>query len=297
MTHAHLIATLPVANILGEGVQWNPRDGAFWWTDIQSRRLYRHHLASGETRVFETPERLCAFAFIDGRDGMMAAFETGFALYDPETGALDWRHRPESGDTGRRFNDGRTDRQGRFWVGTLVEDAAKAGGGSTAALYRLDRDGSLERMVEDVAISNGLCWSPDSSLLYFADSPTQKIRVFDFNAAAGTLANPRLFAEMAPGNYPDGAIIDAEGHMWTAQWGGSRVLRYRPDGTLAYELTLPVEQPTCVAFGGPDMDILCVTSARDGLSEAALETQKEAGHTFLFKMDVQGLAEIPYQMY
>lgn len=292
---AKLIATLPVANILGEGVQWNPRDGSFWWTDIHGKRLYRHHLASNQTSFIATPERVGTFAFLAGDDRLMVAFETGFALFHPVTGALDWKHRPEAGGTGRRFNDGRVDRQGRFWAGTLVENADKAGENS-AALWRLDRDGSLHRMLDGVSIANGLCWSPDSTILYFADSPTQKISRFDFDAATGAMTNRRLFAHTAPGHYPDGAIIDAEGHMWSAQWGGHKVLRLDPTGAVRTVLEMPVEQPTCIAFGGPDLSIACVTSARDGLSPAALESQPAAGHAFLYQMDVKGLAELPYSM-
>lgn len=289
-----LLKVLPVANNLGEGVQWNATDGAFWWTDIHSRHLYRHHLDSAETSRFDMPERLCAFAFINGAARrILAAFETGIAVYDIDTGDIDWRHRVEPSGTGRRFNDGRTDRQGRFWVGTMVEDAAKAGEAS-ASLYRLDLDGSLHRMLDGIAISNGLCLSPDSRTLYFADSPTGHIDRFDFDPALGAIANRTRLAQMEPCQYPDGAVVDAEGFIWTAQWGGGRVLRLRPDGVIDREIALPAAQVTCVAFGGPDLDVICVTSAREGLNDAALATQPEAGNVFLFKGDVRGLIEARY---
>jgi L-arabinonolactonase len=291
-----LIDVIPAANILGEGVQWNADDGAFWWTDIQARQIWRRCLRSGDHQIFTVPERVGSFAFVAGHARrIVAAFETGVGLYDLESGKLEWLHRLETLGSGRRGNDGRTDRNGRFWFGTMVEDAAKVGTAS-ASLYRLDRDGSLHRLLGDIAISNGLCFSPTSHALYFADSPTRRIRRFAFNATVGTLAGPEeAFAETPEGHYPDGATIDSAGHLWSAQWGGWQVVRYRPDGSLERTLRLPVEQPTCLAFGGERLDTLCIVSARDGLSPAALQKQPQAGHAFLYHVDVAGLPEVRYQ--
>ena len=290
---ASLIRVLPVANILGEGVQWNAADQAFWWTDIHARRLYRHHLATDSTRHWDLPERLGSFCFPAAGPGIIAAFETGFARFDPETGDLAWLHRPEAGGTGRRFNDGRVDRQGRFWAGTMVEDAAKAGAG-TASLWCLDRDGSLHRRVDGIAISNGLGWSVDGTLLHLADSVPGTVTRYRQDTATGALSDPTPWLQLPPGDSPDGATVDGEGGYWSAIWGGSRLSRYRPDGTEDGRILLPVTQPTCVSFGGPGMDVLCVTSARDGLSPGALAAQPQAGHIFLFQGPVRGLEEGRY---
>lgn len=284
-------AILPVGNILGEGIRWNVADQAFWWTDIQARRLYRHHLASGETTSVATPERLCCFAFVEDDTRLIAAFETGIAFFDGATGAVDWLHRPEAGDTGRRFNDGGVDRQGRFWAGTMCETAPHG----SAALFRLDAAGALTRQIEGVAIANGACWSPDGRRFHFADSPRQTITAYDVDPATGDLANPTLFAAITGEAYPDGATIDAEGHMWSAHWAGGRVVRYHSGGDVATTIALPVTQPTCCAFGGPDLDILAVTSARDELSAEALAAQPLAGHVFLFRPGATGIEEPRYR--
>ncbi len=284
-------AILPVGNLLGEGIQWNAADQAFWWTDIQTCRLYRHDLASNETTSFATPERLCCFAFAEGDPRILAAFETGIAWFDVATGAVEWLHRPEFGTTGRRFNDGGVDRQGRFWAGTMCEAAPHG----TAALFRLDAAGTLTRQIEGVAIANGACWSPDGRRFHFADSPRQTITAYDLDPSTGDLSNPTRFATLTGEAYPDGATIDADGHLWSAHWAAGRVVRYRPDGGIDRTLDLPVTQPTCCAFGGPDLDVLAVTTARDDLPAAALAAQPLAGHVFLYRPGVTGLEEPRYR--
>lgn len=284
------MAVLPVANILGEGVRWNVADLSFWWTDIQSRWLFRHDPATGAIGHFALPERLGAFSFIAGDDGLICAFETGFARFWPESGRIIWLHKVEEAGSGRRLNDGRTDPFGRFWAGSMVEDATSAGENS-AALWCLDGDGSLRKMRGGIAISNGLCSSPDGARLYFADSPTRQIRWFDPCTDSGFDGAGTLFAETSPGAYPDGAAVDAEGCLWVALWGGGRIARFSPDGELLLELPVPASQPTCVSFGGPALDMLCITSARDGLSQPALLAEPEAGHVFLFRVGVRGLPE------
>ncbi len=291
---ADLITALPVANLLGEGVLWNAADGAFWWTDIQARRLYRHHLASGETESFPTPERLCCFAFMAGDARLLAAFESGVALFDHRTGAIERLAKPTLFRGGRRLNDGRVDRQGRFWVGTMCEGDGGAKDGS-AALYRFGANRRLERQLKDVTISNGLCWSPDGTRMYFADSPRQTITAFAFDPASGTISDPQPFAKTTGDAFPDGATVDAEGHLWSAQWGGSQVVRYGPDGAISGVLPVAASRATCLAFGGPDLDMILVTTARDGMSTAELEREPQAGHAFLYRARVRGLEEVAYR--
>lgn len=288
-----LLDIIPCQNILGEGVQWNHRDQSVWWTDIQGSKLYRHQPSTQELQQWSTPERVGCFAFVQRDSRLLVAFDSGFAWLDLPTGHCEWIARPESGVPGNRFNDGRVDRQGRFWAGSLVEEALSKN--QQAALYCLDHRQSVRRHLTGLKISNSLCWSPDSSKLYHADSPGHCIQVYDFEPVAGTLANPRVFASLPDNMEPDGACIDAEGYLWNAQWGGSRVVRYAPDGSIDRLLQLPVTQPTCVAFGGPDMDWLLITSARKGLSAQALAAQPEAGSVFIYQTDVQGLPENWYR--
>ena len=286
-----LIDIVPVGHLHGEGVQWNADDGCLWWTDISGCALHRYALEQRQLHSWATPERLGCFAFVEGDARLLAAFASGFALFDPATGRVEWLDRCEPAGSGRRFNDGRVDRQGRFWAGTMVEDAAVAGPYS-AALYCLGADGRAQPRETGVGIANGLCWSPDGHTLYFADSPRHAIYAYDFDVDSGRIGNRRQFARTGPGVEPDGSCVDAEGCLWNAQWGAGRVLRYAPDGRVLETLETPgALQPTCVAYAGPALDLLCVTSARVGLAPAALAAQAHAGDLFVYQAGVRGLRE------
>lgn len=286
-----LVTTVPTACHLGEGPLWNQRDGTLWWTDILESRLYRFDPASGAVEAIDTPERLCSYAFLPQGDRILAAFETGLAYFDVETKSLEWLDRPETLGSGRRFNDGRTDNQGRFWVGSMVENEAKVGP-DTGVLFRFDRNG-LSAEAVCVSISNSLCTSPDGRTLYFADTPKQLIFAFDLDPDSGAISNKRIFAEVTEG-YPDGAVVDEEGCLWSARWGGGEVVRHAPDGRVVSRLKVPASQPTCPAFGGPDRKTLFVTSAKEGLDAAALAKDPEAGNLFVYQADVAGLPVVPF---
>ena len=287
---ARLLEVLPFANLHGEGVQWNGADGCLWWTDITGCALHRWHLESRALTSYRTPERLGCFAFVEGGARLLAAFASGFAWFDPGSGEVAWIDRREPAGSGRRFNDGRVDRQGRFWAGTMVEDATIAAP-SSAALFCLDDAGVHERET-GVGIANGLCWSPDGRTMYFADSPRRAIYAYDFDADSGVPCNRREFARTAPGVEPDGSCIDAEGALWNARWGGGEVVRHAADGRVLERVGTPgAGQPTCVAFAGPELNLLCVTSARLGLDAAALAAQPHAGHLFVYETTTRGLPE------
>lgn len=281
------------ADTLGEGVQWDAATQSVWWTDIQAARLLRYDWRSERLEVHELPERLGAFALTNEPDVILAAFASGFARYNLRTRARDWLDRPELGYTGTRFNDGRVDRNGRFWCGTMVE--ANAATDETrrpakGSLYCLEA-GVARRKLSGIGISNSLCWNVAGDTLYFADSRERTIWAFDYDAGTAALSNRRVFARTGNDAVPDGSCVDAEDCLWNAEWGGGRVTRYRPDGRIDLKLELPVSQPTCVAFGGPDLDRLLITSARDGLSERRLAEEPQAGHLFVFAAGVRGLRE------
>lgn len=225
-----LIETVTVKNTLGEGVIWNSRSSTIWWTDIESCRLYCYDLRSKEHKYYFTPERLCSFAFTTNKDWLIVAFESGFAYYNPLNEEVRWITRPQVDQPHIRFNDGRVDRQGRFWAGTMVEDQIDER--EKGCLYRLDPDGKAIPVLGDLLIPNSLCWSPDSRKLYFADSVANRIDQYDFDAISGTLSNRETFAKTPDHIYPDGSIIDKDGYLWNAQWGASRVVRYAPDGEI-----------------------------------------------------------------
>jgi L-arabinonolactonase len=289
MKKVELINIINCQNLLGEGVQWNSQDQSFWWTDILSKKIYRYQLANNDLQEWSLPERLGCFAFVDNKTEILAAFESGFAWYQIANGECEWISKPEAHWQGNRLNDGRCDRQGRFWSGSITEQ--KNHPSQSAGLFCLDSTLKTSQHLNGLRISNALCWSRDSSKIYHADSPSQSVRVYDFDANTGRLGDSRIFAQTEAGVEPDGACVDADDYVWNAQWGGSRVVRYSPDGATDFVLPMPVSQATCVAFGGDDYSILAVTSARIGLDDTALELQPDAGNLFIFKTTFTGLPE------
>jgi L-arabinonolactonase len=274
MKKVELIKIIKCQNVLGEGVQWNAANNSFWWTDILSKKLYRYQLANDHLQEWELPERLGCFAFADNTSDILAAFESGFAWYDVMTGDCEWISKPEAHWQGNRLNDGRCDRQGRFWAGSIMEESNHPS--QSAGLFCLDTKLKTSQHLVGLRISNALCWNRDSTKMYHADSPSQTLRVYDFDAVTGRLGNSKVFAQTEAGVEPDGA---------------SRLVRYAPDGATDFVLKMPVSQATCMAFGGDDYSILAVTSARIGLSDDALASQPEAGNLFIFKTDFRGLPE------
>jgi sugar lactone lactonase YvrE len=185
-----------------------------------------------------------------------------------------------------RFNDGATDPQGRVWVGSMCTDEASPIG----TLYRLEHHGTLASVLPGVTISNGLGWSPDGGTLYYVDSPTKRIDVLDFTPATGQVSGRRAFADLASASgVPDGLTVDAEGGVWVAVNGSGALHRYAPDGRLDQVVSLPVTHPTSVAFGGPDLGDLYVTTAREPLSPAEREEQPLAGRLMRLRPGPAGI--------
>jgi len=299
--NAALIAEIPVHNLLGEGVQWRAEDSAVWWTDILGCCLYRCQWPSLQIERFEMPEPLCSFAFIDQREEVLAAFASGLAILNVKTGERDWLQSFDTRGDCLRLNDGRADRQGRFWCGSMVKDmqtAARADG--ELFCFAANENYTASVRERDVWISNGLCWSPDSRAMYFADSPRQTIYRYDFEGDSGIMSNRRVFAKTPDGAYPDGANVDAQGRLWSAHWGASQVVCYDLEGRPIAHVNTPASQPSCIAFGGEDLDLLFVTSARQDLSEEQLQSEPSAGNLFVFELpkhwQARGLAESLVQL-
>jgi L-arabinonolactonase len=287
---AKLVHVVEVGNTLGEGVLWDELGQKVWWTDIQERLLYRYDPLRDSLEKFKLPERLCSFGFVEGSERIVAAFESGFAFYHPDSDQLEWIARPLQAASKVRFNDGRVDRRGCFWAGSMVEGQGRPNG----KLYCLQR-GQLREHLQGIAISNSLCFSPDGRHLYFADTPQCTIHRYDMEPASGALRNQAVYVRTPAGAFPDGSNVDSAGYIWNAQWGASRVVRYAPEGSESGSIELPVTQPTCVAFGGAGLDHLFVTTAREDLSAGALSMQPKAGHLFIYKVSATGLAEPRYR--
>lgn len=255
--HSELIEIISVGNTLGEGVLWDPVGQRTWWSDIQERRLFRYDPRSRALETFHLPERLGCFGFIKDSDKIVAAFESGFALYHPESAQLQWVARPEHDASNVRFNDGRIDRRGRFWAGSMVEGEGEA----KAKLYCLDGS-EVTVCLTGISISNSICFSPDGKHLYFADSPRRMIVRYDIDAVSGTMGNRQTFAKTPKGAFPDGANVDAEGYLWSAHWGAAESCATRPTDRLVLPLRSPRPRSlVSLSVGRPS---ICCLSLRHG---------------------------------
>ncbi len=277
---------LDVKNVLGEGVLWDARIGSAVWTDIQSACFWQWQ-PGGEPIGFPLPQRLGSIALTQTPGTYLGGFEHGFARFTPTTGAFEMLAPVTAEHAHLRLNDGRVDRSGTFWAGSMVE----AKGQPLGSLWRYDGDGKATAFFDDIIIPNSLCWTRNGTQMYFTDTMTQTIRRYVFEADKGPIGNPEIFATTSGARYPDGSCIDAEDHLWNAQWASGEVVRYRPDGSIERRIALPVTQPSCVTFGGPDLNLLLVTTARQSLSDEALRQQPLAGALFVFETDVTGLPE------
>jgi sugar lactone lactonase YvrE len=269
---------------VGEGPVWDDRALVLWWVDIKTPRLFRFDPASGENRAWPMPERIgCVIPREAG--GLVGAFKTGFKWIDPKTGTVTPITDPEPDRPGNRFNDGKCDRFGRLFAGTMDDAEVE----STGTLYRLDPDLRVHVVRRGVQLSNGLDWSPDDRLMYYTDSPRRLIWVYDYDRDRGVLANERVFARIPDdAGVPDGLCVDAEGFVWSAHWGGSRITRYAPDGGIDRVLEMPVPQPSSCTFGGPGLATLYVTSAAIGMTEADFAKAPHGGGLFAVEVGVRG---------
>lgn len=277
----------PSSCFLGEGPTWLAREGRLAWVDILAPALHLGDPATGHFVTHPMPELIGAVVPA-ASGGFVAAMQGGFRRIDPGTGAVTEIASPEAGQPGNRFNDGKCDRRGRFWAGTLAIDTTPDQG----ALWRLDPDASVRRMESRVHVSNGLGWSPDDRVFYFTDSGRRTIWAYDFDLEKGTIANRRVFASLGEGEgTPDGLTVDAEGHVWVAVWDGWRLIRYAPDGSVERVVALPVPRPTSVAFGGEGFRTLFVTTARIRLSAQMLSEAPLSGSVLALEPGVAGLPE------
>ncbi len=278
---------------LGESPMWQPEQGALWWCDITGHRLNRWVMAGGrhDQWAFETDVACCAPLL--GGD-LLLGMRDGLWRFDPVSGRRERLAAPPYDTAHERFNDGKADSHGRFWVGTIFEPREPA----RAALYRYG-SGKLDRVAGDITVSNGLAWSPDGRTMYWSDTRSHRIFAFDFDATEGSVRRQRVFASFpvktagtdlaSYGGRPDGAAVDGEGAYWVAMYEGQRLLRLAPDGSLLRELPLPVRCPTMPCFGGPDLRTLFITTARDKRPAAELAAQPDAGGVLMLRVDVPGL--------
>ena len=281
------------ASLLGESPMWHPDEGALWWCDIPGYKLNRWHAATEAHRQWAFESEVACCAPMQG-GALLLAMRDGLWRFDPATGQRERLAAPPYDPAQERFNDGKADPQGRFWVGTIYEPRSPA----QAALYRYENC-RLEQVASGITVSNGLAFSPDGRTMYWSDTTSHQIFALDFNAHDGAVSNRRVFAQFAAkqpfqdladyGGRPDGAAVDAEGAYWVAMFEGQRLLRLSPQGQVLHELKLPVRCPTMPCFGGADLRTLFITTSREKRPEAELASQPWAGCVLTLRVDVPGL--------
>lgn len=293
---------------VGESPVWRAQENALYWVDIPAQKIVRLRIDDGARTEWLLPERVACIAFARG-GRLIAGLETGiFAVTLPETDSANaagftaapgaaWRAQvrrlatPVHAAPDMRFNDGRCDRQGRFWAGTMVQDMSLAN--PAGALYRFDAEGMLSApVVNGLVTQNGLAWSPDGRTLYLSDShPSRRlVWAFDFDTDAGIPHNRRVFADLHRyAGRPDGAAVDADGCYWICANDAGRVLRFTPEGVLDREIAVPAVKPSMCAFGGSGLETLFVMSI-----QPANSASDDDGAVFAVRPGVVGLPETEY---
>jgi sugar lactone lactonase YvrE len=296
MSMQAIIETVPgVTCAVGESPLWNAREGAWYWVDILAKRIWRLDAASGAVRSWEAPEMVACIALTDS-GALIAGMETGvFGVTLGEDGLAQaaFLAAPSELAPGMRFNDGRCDRQGRFWSGTLRLDQPELH--AEGRLYRYTQEQGISApVVSNLVVQNGLGFSPDGRTMYLSDSHVsrQLIWAFDYDTDSGTPSNQRVFVDMnAHQGRPDGAAVDVDGCYWICGNDGGCLLRFTPEGKLDRTIGLPLLKPSMCSFGGPEMDSLLVTSIAAGRKPE----DTESGTVLLVRPGVQGMPETAFR--
>ena len=267
---------------LGEGPVWDARDQSLYWVDIPESRVHQI-AADGSLSSWDTGQPVGTVVPRAG-GGLAVAVRDGFMALDPVSGKLTTLAEVERDQPGNRMNDGACDRAGRFYAGTMAVDETPEAG----ALYRLDPDLGVTRLLTGVGISNGIGWSPDERLMYYIDSQVHRVDVFDYDPATGEIDGRRPFAAVGEGGVvPDGLTVDADGGVWVAVWGGYAVLHHDPGGKVIEAVDLPAARVSSCVFAGPDLDRLYITTAA-GPGESA-------GALFVCEPGVTGQPSHPFR--
>lgn len=277
---------------LGEGALWDEREGLLYWLDITDGKLHRYHPAISENQTFNIGQYTGAVVLRES-GGLILAVKDGFAACNLETGALTMINAVESHLPGNRFNDGKIDPGGRFWAGTMALDMSPGHG----SLYRLDTDGSVKKMRQNISISNGIVWTQDHKTMYYIDSIPRTITAFDYDVTTGEISNERLAIHVPDDmGYPDGMAIDSEDMLWVAHYAYGAVVRWNPStAKVLQEIKLPCRRVTSCAFGGENLDQLYITTSWENASENERQREPLAGGLFLAQPGVIGQISYRYR--
>lgn len=271
--------------ILGENPLWDDLAGCLFSIDCMGKVLFRHDMARRRDEEWQLGRVPGSLALRES-GGLLLANRQGLAFTAADSGMLAEISTPGIDFSKEIFNDGKCDKRGRFWVGTMDRNVKEAVGG----LFRLETDGRLLRMDSGITLANGIAWSPNDRTMYFCDSRPGRIWAYDYNLDRGEITNRRVFVDFAGRRgRPDGCTVDAEGGLWVAEIGAGQVVCFDPAGREAQAVKLPVSKPTSVTFGGVALQTLFITSMRYGLTEEELAAEPLAGRVFAVDVDVKGL--------
>lgn len=277
-----------IAATCGESPMWSVREQALYWTDNLGAVIHRLDPESGSAQNFVLGQNVMGIG-LRKRGGLVLALAKQLAFYEPG-GELELLMGVEYDQPHNRFNDGKVDRRGRYWAGTMNDVDWDAPSGS---LYRLDPSLGLSHLRGAVVCANGVGWSPDDRTFYFGESFRYAIFAYDFDSDAGVLSARRVFAtvDRSSGAFPDGLTVDVEGGIWSVQNGAGRVVRYAPDGEVTHAVEMPLPQPTSCIFGGRDLDVLYVTTSRQNMTPELLRRYPLSGSVFAVRPGVSGMPE------
>lgn len=279
-------------NTLGEGPLWHPDRGEFFWFDIEGKTLNNANTNGDILNTWNFDEAVAAAAVID-RDNLLIATASKLIRFSIENDTRELVLPLEADNPDTRSNDSRVDPTGGWWIGTMGTNGSKSAG----SVYHY-REGKLEKLFGGIGIPNATCFSPDATIAYWADTPTNIIQKCAMDPETGKPAGPwsdHINTSDHRG-HPDGAVVDSEGYLWSARWGGSCVVRHAPDGSIDQIVEVPAPNVTCPAFGGPDLKTMYITTARAGMSAEQLEKYPHAGSVFSIQLDVAGQAETPIKL-
>lgn len=296
MTTPHIEVAYATPMQVGESPIWHPQEQALYWVDIEGRAVHRLDPASGAHRSWAMPTEPSAIAHSAG-GGLMVALRSGFSRLNTDDGSLTPVAPAPFDQATTRFNDGRADAAGRFWVGTIYEPRDR----QAAQMFCLERGQVRLVWSGGMTVSNGLGFSPDQRFLYHSDTTSHRIDRYAFDLASGTVADVQPFQQFSMdkshnyGGRPDGAAVDSQGNYWSAMFEGGRLRRFSPAGELLAEIALPLRCPTMMAFGGPDLRTLYITSASYKRSAEELAAHPLSGCVLSLRVDVAGQPEPAYQ--
>ena len=272
---------------LGEGAFWNYKSEELYWVDIEEKKLHIFSPKTEENKTFEMPSRIGTVVPVDYENNAVVALEDGIYIVNTNTSELTLLSDVESDVTENRFNDGKCDPNGNLWVGSmhLAQTHPKAN------LYKIDALGNANKMLSNITISNGIVWTSDKKTMYYIDTPTGKIKAFDFNNKNNTITNERVAVIVNPKDgFPDGMAIDENDMLWVGMWNGNAVANYNPNtGELIKKIEVPAHNVTSCAFGGENLDVLYITTASLDMTEEEQKKYPLAGSVFKVQLKEKGV--------